>query len=50
MRTRQARRFVLIEGGGEADRCVTQPFPAGGLGALQASEARQGERILATIY
>ena len=31
----QARRFVVIkEGGGVAYRCVTQPNPAGGLGAV----------------
>ena len=52
----QARRFVLVEGGdGVADRCVIQPFPAGGLGGAVSpqrgpGQSPGGKHILATIY
>ena len=39
----QARRFVVIEGGdGVADRCVTQPNSAGGLGGAVSPPAGSG--------
>ena len=47
----QARRFVLIEGGdGVADRCVTQPFPAGGLGGAASPPAGSGAEPEANAF
>ena len=43
MPAKQARRFVVIEGGdGVAYRCVTQPNSAGGLGRAVSPPAGSG--------